>query len=344
MSDEFDAIINEVTKDSPIVEPKAPANKGNPNPSASEDRNSHPESFADSEYEGEDDANFDPDSVPIEERKKLWPKKYVNAFDRYKQEKVKALSDLAIAQKRIADFEKAQGSPVATNQGANAANPANGNQPQQHTPEQLAKIQAVEAKKPVVGDFKTWEEYQDKLTDWKIDLRDIHKEIANEATEKTRQSTEAEAAATLATEQRIEKQAKEVIEKNPQFVELLVANMDLIEALPDNIATMLGAIDRPELATIALMSHEGALQALARMNPQQAANYIAKAEIIGMQMVNTGEDGEGDTDAHAQTQQPQRNKPVSGAPTPMRAARPVASGKVSLDKLPDNELFKELGI
>lgn len=340
MSDEFDAIINEVTNDQPIVEPKGPARS---NPSA-DDRNSHPETFDDSAYENENDANFDPDSVPIEERKKMWPKKYVNAFERYKQEKVKALSDLAVAQKRIADFERAQqqNAPAAANNGANGANPANGNQ-LQYTADDQARVKAVEDKKPDVKDFKTWEEYQEKLTEWQYDLRDIHKEITNEAKQKADKQTNEAAAATAAVEERIARQAKQVVEQNPQFVELLVANMDLIEALPENIATLLGNIERPELATIALMQHDGALQALAKMNPVQAANYIARAEIIGHQIIANS--GNGQADASAQQQRPQQTRPASNAPVPMRSAKAIASGgKPSLDKLSDAELFQELGI
>lgn len=339
MADEFDNILSEVSggtiKPDTVAAPAKPA--AQPKSVASDDTADHPEAFADSEYDNEEDAEFDPNAVPVADRKKLWPKKYVNALSRRDQEATKYKNDYFAAQEKIKALEAKVNSPAdAAN---NSATPPANNETLLK-PSDQAKIDAVMKKKPDVTTFPgTWDEYTQKLVEWQSDLRETRREIDN-ATQA--ENSERSVAATR-NEERIAKQTTELAEKNPEVIELIIANQDLLTTMPQQTLDIMGAAKHPELAFLALARTEGALQALSKMDAPNAALYIAKAELAGMQIMAAAQDGEGENDAEAQGTQPAQNT-VSKAPAPMTPVRASNSNTVALHTMPIEKVLEILDV
>lgn len=317
------------------TEKSAPAsnqNEGNTERSPPSDES--PLDFSDEEYQNEDDPDFDPGKVRLDGRKK-WPKKYKNALsEREKEINRLRAENHQYKQRMTAPQPKAD--PAPANNGG-AAQP-----PQQpgFSSEQQAKLQAVVDKKPKLEDFKDYGEFIEKLTDWKADVRDTQRDLIDE--NRTAQRTkEAEQTQRIAqNEARILKQATELLTKYPEYKELLVENADILDTYPAHVTDAFGNANNPEVAFIELAQHPGALAALANCNPTQAAQVVAKAELLGFQRMAAQENGE-DGGADAGQQEPEPKK--SNAPKPLKAAKGVKGGEKDMSQMNADELDKVLG-
>jgi hypothetical protein len=315
MADEMDQLIADVTKD---TTPDTPETKA-------PEKVSRKENFDDTEYENEEDESFDPENATPEQRK-AWPKKYANALSRRDKAAVKYKADLSASQQKIAELEAklAKQAPIDNKAATVAAD----------------KTQAVVEGKPDINQFKDYGEYVEALAEWKANLATA-KAMQTAAEQRAKETeTQQKAAASSANEQRIIKQAQELIQKNPEYLELVQSNADLLDALPPHVTEAFGELANPAVAFIALAKTDGALQALAKMTPTQAAAYLGKAEYIGMQQMGSEEQ---DNEAEDERPAPEVKR-VSSAPAPMKSARSISSGKKPLDKMNADELFKELGI
>lgn len=336
MPDEFDAIIAaampDETEAAETVETKVVTEKAPEKKPAKETKK---ENFDEAEYENEDDENFDPDTATPEQRK-AWPKKYANALSRRDKERTKYKAELADRDRRLAELEAKFNAPKPGDKPTVAA-------PEQtkFTSEQQARVDAVAAKQPQLKDFSDWGKYNEAFTDWKIDLREIKREILQEVSKENDKATADTRAADTAVETKIVQQAKELIQKNPEYLNLVQENADLIDNMPAHVTQAFAKADNAAVAFIVLAKTEGALQALAKMDPISAAQYIAKADFIGQQQLKAAQAEAGENDDEPE----QEKKKVSGAPLPITKVRTsTGGGKKSLDKMNDDELFKELGI
>lgn len=283
------------------------------------------ENFDEKEYENEDDESFDPDSATIEQRK-AWPKKFSNALSRRDKERAKLRAEIQSRDEELAKFRTQ--TPVAKPEETN------------YTREEQSKIDAVSAKKPNLDQYakdgKSYGEYIEDLTEWKADLRDAKRDIADQTKESSRITAQKDAA----NEARIIKQAQDFLQKNPEYLEVVRENADIIDSYPPAVAQAFAEAQHPELAFVVLAETPGALEALGKMSATQAASYIGQAQAIAMQRFKNKAES---TEEAPELPEAKEQKRVSGAPTPMKASRSVSGGKKSLDKMTADELAEELG-
>lgn len=167
---------------------------------------------------------------------------------------------------------------------------------------------------------KTWEQYNEDLTDWKLEQKFSVKDKETEDTKKAEQFN------TWRTEQsdRTAKQAAEAFQKLPDFKDLFEANYDTLETFDNtHIEQAFYEAENPEMAAYALMK-EGKLESLLQMSPARAAMEIAKAEDRGRAYLKTG-------------------KTATNAPTPISSAKGNSTGGKSLQNQSVDEVMKSLG-
>lgn len=333
MADEMDAIINEVTEsiESNAVEKSAPNPSETKKAGKDEPRR---EEFEAAEYENENDETFDPDKVTPEQRK-LWPKKYANALNRrdternfLKGEVQRRDAELVKRDARIAELEAK--SDKSEKKADNAA----------------AKTEAVVEGKPDINDPKYANDYGQYLEDiaaWRAELSISQ---ANEKAAKLKAEQDATAtaeAATVEVERKIEKQAKELIESDPEIRQLIAENMDFVSNLPQPTLDLLEKADNPVIALIEIARVEGGMASFAKLAPAQADAVIKQAYALGMAKMQANQ---GDTEADGEETQPQAPvKKVSAAPKPMKAAKTASSGSKALSyDMTADEILDTLGI
>lgn len=336
MSDEMQAVLDEVAPGLKDAPKKETPERSSPSSSdeGREERRERPEHFDDGDYENEEDPNFDPEKEPVE-KKKLWPKKYNNAYVQQKNENTRLRNELAAELQRKAGEQKSDLAQAA--EGGASKEPA----ATVFSKEQQAKIDAALSKKPKLEDFKDYGDFIEKLMEWTNDVRDVQRDLKTEI-HTAEQATARERDAFIAeNETRIVKQAKELIAKHPEYLELVEKSADILNSfdrLPHVRAAFLNA-KHPELAFVVLAQTEGALQALGRMNATQAALYVGQAEAIGAQRIAAQEGGD---NAEAETTHEEPEPQRSRAPTPMKAAKGVSTGKKALKDMDADELDKVL--
>lgn len=189
--------------------------------------------------------------------------------------------------------------------------------------EQLARVnqpkEQPKSGKPDLNTFQgTWEQYNEALTDWKLE---------NKFSENTQKQQE--------TQQRqeyskwVDDRSSKVDERLPELSASIPDIEDVMNEVED-LASMLS----PEQARIALeaedinlavytLHKEGKLQDVIKLPPSQLAAAIAKAEVRGQQYLT--------------------QKQVTNAPTPIKAAKGNTTGGKSLEKQSVDELMNGLG-
>lgn len=322
MSDEIDAVLAEVAPNLGKEKPSIPSDKAAPEPKPEQ-----PDKFDETEYENEDDETFEPEKAAPEARQR-WPKKYTNALDRRVQENKELKARLEAIERSKPKEEIKPSEPVEA-------------QKKEYSKEQQAKIDAVLKKQPKLEDFQDYGDFINALTDWKMDVRDAQRgadaeiQAANAKTEQARNEAIAQ------NEARISKQAKELIEKHPEYLDLLKANADIlseIDKIP-HVQDAFGRAEHPELAFIELANAPGAFQRLLQMDATQAALFVGQAQAIGIaRMAQEGSDNDG-AEAGQNQPEPQRSK----APTPMKAAKGTGRSGKSFDSMDADELDAVLG-
>lgn len=333
MSD-IDAVLNEVA---PNIQDGGSADPAPKNPKGATDDGSQPsapsQDFPESEYENEEDPDFDTDKVRIAGRK-AWPKKYSNALARRDQELTKLR-----AQIRAQEQGKNLQQPAPANNGDAAK------QTPQYSKEQQSKLDELNAKQPKLDDFEDYGDFIDKLTDWKADVRDLKRDFRDEQ-RKTEEKTSVEQEQKFrATEQRIATQAKAFIEKHPEYLQIVQENADILQSFDSkpHLLEAFGNVERPELAFLVLSQTPGALQALLNMQPMQAAMYVAQANAIGVERMAALESGSpADAEAEQEQEPEPQQQPRSKAPTPIKGAKGVKGGKKGLSEMNADELDKVL--
>ncbi len=177
----------------------------------------------------------------------------------------------------------------------------------------------VDNGKPRIEDFadKTWEEYNEALTDWKLDQKFSATNKQTEETQKSQQINQAKA-------QRVYEVAQaeaEFAKSNPEYAQLVNENAAFFSGLTPELADGLAEAENPTVAIYALMK-EGGLDNLFDLTPTKLAAELAKAEIRGESYLKQA-------------------KPTTNAPAPISAARGNAVGK-SLEKLDGASLLKSI--
>lgn len=191
--------------------------------------------------------------------------------------------------------------------------------------EQLAQVnqpkpqQQVKPGKPDLNTFEgTWEEFQEALTDWKLDQK---------FSENTQKAQEAKFLHEYSNW--VEDRGSKVDARLPELAATIPDIEDVLSEVED-LATML----TPEQARIALeaddinlaiytLHKEGKLEDVIKLPPTQLAAAIAKAEVRGQQYLSQNQ--------------------VTNAPTPIKAAKGNTTGGKSLEKQSVDELMSGLG-
>lgn len=275
------------------------------------------------------------------EQRKTWDKKFVNALSRRDKDKNRLKSEVDTLKTQLAALQKA---PPAAAPGAQPA--AAG----------AAAPQALDVgKKPDVNDPKYAQNYGAYLEDL---AEHRARTIANEilANHISTQKKEADTAKTetqrqaqiQVTEQKIMQEAADYIAKNPEALNVVQANADILDSYPAHIVGVIAGMDNALVAINEMAKIEGALERLGKMSPANAAIALGMAYASATADTASQTDGEGDgAGAEAQPQaQPQQQpqKPVSSAPAPMKQTPSSPGGKKQLHQMDADEILDNLGI
>lgn len=318
----------EVAAAQPAAKPAAaPAPvKAAPAPKAAEtpaEGDEAPAGDAAAEGAAEDAADAEGDINP--ETRQPWPKTAVNAMARRDRklnqlrardaERESKLSDPAYLEQRLAELK--------------GGNKAPGNAPA-HDPADP---------EPDITKYNDWDKYQADLRAW--DRRQVEKSVKGTLTE-TQKAEQAEARLeALATTQRAK--ADEVIAANPELLDIVQQNADVIDAFPAHVQHALLNADNATLAVVVL-ANEGTLEDLAEMSPALAEKTIKAAQARGMALIAKDEGSEGAEPA-AGKPAAQPAKKVSQAPAPLKAAKSITqSGTKRAKDMNDSEFRKEFAL
>lgn len=263
----------------------------------------------------EDASDSDNDAA---EGRTPWPKTAVNAMARRDRklnqlrardaERDAKLSDAAYLEQRLAEL-KGGTKPAGTTPKVDPADP-----------------------EPDITKYDDWDKYQADLRAW--DKRQVTREVKGTLTET--QKTEQQGALIAEREKIANTKAQEVIAKNPEFLDILQQNADVIDAFPVHVQHALLHADNATLAVVVL-ANEGILEDLSEMSPALAEKTIKAAQARGLALITKDE---GSTEAPAAPV-----KKVSQAPTPMKAAKSVIpSGTKRAKDMNDAEFRKEFAL
>lgn len=286
--------------------------------------------FSEEDSQNPDDENFDPDKVPVSQRK-AWPKKYLNALSRRDQERNTFRSKMLETQK---ENEALKAQLAGDTKQVKAAD---------------AQVRAVADAEPDLKDPKYANDYGQYLKDIAVwNGRTAAAKAIKEDADARKAATELEqkTAASSVQEKRIMEQATELMNKDPEVRQVLVENFDLISNIPQPIVDILEGADQPIVALVEIARVNGGLAALAKLPPARAAAAIAQAQALGMARIAQSQGGGENAEAgegSAQTVTPELKK-ASAAPTPMKSGKAIQSGKKKLTELNADELFQRLGI
>lgn len=307
----------------------APATKAKPSTSEPRSR----EAFEDTEYDNEDDQEFDPENA-TPEQKRAWPKKYANALSRRDKHVTKLKSDVgAVSQENVAlkaRLAELEGKGKVDNAAAKNAG---------------AKLDNVLDGKPDISKYDDWEAYQEALIEWKANA--IAAKAVKDAADVTANQTKEQQhnAAIAANEDRIVKQATELLNSNPDYAQAFQENADILNTYPQEIVDVWGEADNPAVAFLELAKTPGALEALGTMSPAKAAMVIGRAEAAGLASMGAGgNQGGDDGDFFEEEPSKPKAKPVSAAPAPMRTPKAAATTGKAMDDMNADELYKKLGL
>lgn len=195
-----------------------------------------------------------------------------------------------------------------------------GQQTQQPQNQKPQAGQSVDGK-PQPENFESLLDYQEALTEWKVEQRLTQRD--KEQQEKSAKAqTEAKYAETVkhytSRADYAEQKESEYVQAISDFKQVMDENLDVIENLRPDVIRMVLDSDDPALAGYHL-AKEGKLTELEDMTPNQAALAIAKAIAKGV---------------------PAQNK-VTGAPAPMSANKGTSSQK-SVESMSYEELKRSL--
>ncbi len=227
--------------------------------------------------------------------------KKLNQLKAEKADSDKKLSDAAWLKSRLAELEKPAGTTP------------------QAEPE------------PDITKYDDWDKYQADLRAW--DRRQVEREVKGTVTETQKAEQQDALIADLAKNQATK--AQEIITKNPEFLEVVQQNADIIDAFPVHVQHALLKADNATLAVVVL-ANEGTLEDLAEMSPALAEKTIKAAQLRGLALVTKDEGYETPEAPVAPV------KKVSAAPAPMKAAKSaIQSGPKAPKNMNDTEFRKE---
>lgn len=166
---------------------------------------------------------------------------------------------------------------------------------------------------------KTWEQYNEDLTDWKLDQK------LTENTKKTQETQQQQEYVKWVDDrsQKIDTRLIELREFIPDIDDIVEEVGPLIASLSPEQARIALEAEDANLA-LATLYKEGKLQEVAKLSPSQLAAALAKAEIRGQKYLT-------------------EPKPVTNAPRPMNAAKGNTTGGKSLEKQSVDELMSSYG-
>ncbi len=266
--------------------------------------------------EAEQETDVEGDGSP--ENKTPWPKTAVNAMSRRDKklnhfkaqlsERDQKLNDATFLEQRLAEL-KGGNKPVGITPQVNSADP-----------------------EPDITKYDDWDKYNKDLRAW--DKRQVVAELKGSQTET--QKTEQENSQFEALANKASTKAAEVIEKNPEFFDIVQQNADIIDAFPTHVQHALLQADNATLAVVVL-ANEGSLEDLSEMSPALAEKTIKAAQARGMSLIAKDEGSDIAVEAPAAPA-----KKVSQAPAPMRAAKSaIPSGTKRAKDMNDGEFRKE---
>lgn len=274
---------------------------------------------------GDEGAAEDAAAGEGDESRTPWPKTAVNAMARRDRklnqlrardaDRESKLSDAAFLEQRLADLKGGK-KPAGT------APQVDPNDPE-----------------PEITKYDDWDKYQNDLRAW--DKRQVTREVKGSLTETTK--TEQAEAQIAAHVDKARAKADEVIATNPEFLDIVQQNADVIDAFPAHVQHALLKADNATLAVVVL-ANEGILEDLAEMSPALAEKTITAAQARGMALIAKSEGSEGAEPAEVKTPA-QPAKKVSQAPAPMKAAKTVTqSGTKRAKDMNDKEFRKEFAV
>lgn len=195
-------------------------------------------------------------------------------------------------------------------------------QQQAPKPQEAAQDSATRPKPNPQDPFykdKTWEQFNEDLTDWKLEQK------FTENTKKTQETQQSQEFTKW-----VDERSAMVDERLPELSATIPDMMSVLDEVQD-LTSML----TPEQARIALeaedinlavytLHKEGKLQDAMRLPPSQLAAAIAKAEIRGQKYLT-------------------ESKPTTNAPRPISASKGNTTGGKSLERQSVDELMSGLG-
>jgi len=252
------------------------------------------ENQASNEVEQETDASQEVDKPEGEDlgNKEEWPDKFANALHRKTKQLNKTRAQLQEERSRIKELEA-------------KLNDLN--------------TKTIEAKVVNADDFETMDAYLKAQMDALVETR---LKQANSETEKA-QITQEQKRLIDERDSYIATQAQEVSKSIPDFTQTIQPHLQVLDALPNEVADIFYSMENAPLAAYVL-AKEGKLAHLPYANPYVAASEIMSAHERGKAMLN----------------KPQRVA-VSNAPEPMMAARGTVKTTKDFMK---GDVLKNLGL
>lgn len=195
--------------------------------------------------------------------------------------------------------------------------------------ERLAKLEQSlnvnSSGKPNADQFQSYDEYNEAVTDWKLEqkLKELNPE--KESNDPYRDVPKHELEWAKSMESNVANQASQLAQHIPDFVEAMREYEPIFDAMPYELEKAFWQSQHPVLAAYVL-AKEGKLEELLDMTPQQAAYEIGRATHVGVANINQ-----------------YTTKPKTAAPKPMAApSKGASSGQKPLNKQSWSELKKSL--
>lgn len=279
------------------------------------------------------------------EQRKAWDKKFVNALSRREKDKNRLKGENEQLKAQLAALSKAAPQPGAQPGKPAAAAPGVKAYPLVDTGEK-PDVNAEKYK----GNYGLYLEEVAQYNAKVIANEIIGNFVQNQQKQADETKTQAQKQAEIAkTETKIMQEAAAYIEKNPEALNVVQANADILDSYPPHIVEVIAGMDNALVAINELAKLDGALEKLGKMSPANAAITLGMAYAAATG--NTAEaqtDGEGaeagaNAEPETQTQQ-QPKKPVSSAPVPMKVTPSTPGGKKQLHQMDADEIMKTLDI
>lgn len=251
---------------------------------SNENTEAKPETEVKNESESEDQAKAEP-----EQKEDLWPKKAINALSRKDKQLGKARAELFAERQKLSDLEEKLRGYTETSKKSEGA--------------------------PQPGNFQTYEEYIEALTDYKLENRLSERD--KKSSEQSKQT--AEKVRLSEREDHVNENASKAKEAFQDFEAVMQQNASDLGDIAPHVRQAILDADNGAFALYALLK-EGTLGDLNEMPNHKVVATITRMEDRAIAM--------------------SKNKAVSKAPAPMSSNKGTSPGSKSLESLSGDDLLK----